>query len=262
MLAEERYTLIQQMANPEGIVKTSDIKAKMNVSSETIRRDLNNMENQGRLYKIFGGAKLITQENTKSSQMSYAPFNERTRHHVKEKIKVAEKAVTYISEGQSIALDSGTTSVELAYAIKKKFKKLTVITNSLNVLDVLSDADGFTVILTGGIYKADERSLVSDISTAIFADLNIKTFFLTTCGISLEKGVTYQRVDEILVQKKMIESSEQTILITDSSKIGENSLVKMCGLEEISMIITDDNVSREKIDDFIKAGIEIVTTAQ
>lgn len=259
MLADERYTIILQMANHDGIIKNIDIKNKLGVSLETVRRDLNLLERQGRIQKIFGGAKLIT--GTGGQPVGYDSFNLRTGRHTKEKMRIAEKAASYITEGQSIALDSGTTSVELAFAIKKKFQSLTVVTNSLNVLDALSDAGGFTVILTGGIYKADERSLVSGISTAIFSDLSIKTFFLTTCGVSVEKGVTYQRVDEILVQQKMIECSDQTILIADSSKIGENSLIRMCGLEKISTIITDDSISEEKIECFAKEGIEIVTTA-
>ncbi|MGL5439722.1 MAG: DeoR/GlpR family DNA-binding transcription regulator [Filifactoraceae bacterium] len=255
MLADERYNIILEMASEDGIIKTAQIKDRLEVSLETVRRDLNYLEKQGKLYKIFGGAKLVSSSNL---QLSYDSFSKRTRNKTEEKIRIAKKATEFIVEGQSLALDSGTTSLELAYEIKRKFKKLTVVTNSLNVLNALTDAEGFTIILTGGIYKFDECAFVSDISTAIFENLNIKTFFLTTCGVSVEKGVTYQRVDEILVQRKMMESSEQTILIADSSKIGENSLVQMCGLEEINMIITDDNISKEQVDKFNERGIKII----
>ena len=98
---------------------------------------------------------------------------------------------------------------------------------------------------------------MSDMAVLIFSKLNIDLFFLTTCGISVERGVTYQRMDEILVQEKMLESSDQTVVIADSSKLGTNSLMKMCDVERISMIITDSGAVREQTAPFERAGIQV-----
>lgn len=111
-----------------------------------------------------------------------------------------------------------------------------MVTNSLAVARELADAEGITLVLTGGVYRADEEAFVSDVATLIFSKINADLFFLTTCGISVERGITYQRMDEISVQNKMMEAADRTIVLADSSKVGNNSLVKMCGIEEVSML--------------------------
>ena len=125
------------------------------------------------------------------------------------------------------------------------------------IANELADARGITLIVTGGVYRPEESAFVSDIAGLIFSKLNIDVFFLTTCGISVERGVTYQRMDEILVQEKMMESSDQTVVIADSSKLGVNSLVKMCDVDRISRIITDSSASAEQIEPFVRAGIPV-----
>lgn len=162
-------------------------------------------------------------------------------------MEIAEFAVRFIKEGQSIALDSGTTAYELARVIKRTFHSLTVVTNSIAILNELADAKGITLIATGGVYRPEEMAFVSDIAGMIFSKLSINTFFLTTCGISVDRGITYQRMDEIIVQEKMMEASDQTIVIADSTKLGVNSLVKMCDINRVGMIITDSDATKEQI---------------
>ena len=130
------------------------------------------------------------------------------------------------------------------------------------VANELSDAQGITLVMTGGIYRPDEEAFVSDIATLIFSKINVDTFFLTTCGISVERGITYPRMDEILVQNKMMEAAEQTIVITDSSKLGVNSLVRMCGVDAVSMIITDSGISFSQKKAFEDAGVKIVVSRE
>ena len=168
----------------------------------------------------------------------------------------------YIHEGQAIALDSGTTALLLARAVKGKFRALTVVTNSLAVANELAGCEGITLVVTGGIYRSDEEAFVSDIATLIFSKINVDIFFLTTCGISVERGITYQRMDEILVQNKMMEAAEKTVVIADSSKLGVNSLVKMCGIDQVSMIITDSGAPRAQIETFEKAGVSVVISKE
>ena len=260
MLAQERYSIILQSANTEGIIKVSELKEQLNVSQETIRRDLNYLEQCGKVQKIFGGAKLLSNSSltNPTSDIPYTGFNERKKENAAEKNLIAKCAASLISEGQSVAMDSGTTVVSLAHILKKQFKQLTVVTNSLNVVDALSNATDFTTILTGGIYRADDRVLVSDISSHIFDQLSINICFLTALGVSLEKGVTYQRVDEVYIQRRMMQCSEQTILLVDSSKLGKNSLIRMCKLQDITAIITDRGVSPDIVKEFENVGVKII----
>ena len=172
------------------------------------------------------------------------------------------EAVNHISEGQAIALDSGTTSLFLAKAVKTKFRSLTVVTNSFAVAYELAGAEGITLVLTGGVYRADEEAFVSDVATLIFSKINVDIFFLTTCGISVERGITYQRMDEISVQNKMMEAADHTIVLADSSKVGNNSLVKMCGIEAVSMVITDSGVSDSQVKALESAGVRVVISKE
>ncbi|MGN0267771.1 MAG: DeoR/GlpR family DNA-binding transcription regulator [Lachnospiraceae bacterium] len=274
MLSEQRYEKISSILEKEGSVKTSSLCRLLSASRETIRRDLETMEEQGLLRRIRGGAMKLEKGKSKEQQMDsaqnysvqngfpdnqqYASFDKRQKENFLNKKNIARKAAEFISEGQAIALDSGTTALELARVIKHRFHYLTVVTNSLPVAAELADAEGITLVLTGGIYNSDERAFTSDLATLIFSRINIDILFLTTCGISVERGITYQRVDEIIVQDKMMEASGKTIVIADSTKIEVNSLVKMCGIDRISMLITDSNASAEQTKALEQAGVQVV----
>lgn len=258
MLSEQRYKEILNLLEQEGSVKTSTLCDRFGISRETIRRDLETMEAKGMLRRIHGGAMKVETPQEKSA--SYDSFAKRQSEHIFDKEEIAREAVRHITEGQAVALDSGTTSLALAKAIRDRFSDLTVVTNSLAVANELADAPGITLVMTGGIYRPDEEAFVSDIATLIFSKINVDIFFLTTCGISVERGVTYQRMDEILVQNRMMEAAEKTIVIADSSKLGVNSLVKMCEIDQVAMIITDSNVSQEQLDIFEQAGVKVVAS--
>jgi DeoR/GlpR family transcriptional regulator of sugar metabolism len=260
MLSEQRYEEIYHLLEREGSVRTITLCDALQTSRETIRRDLENMEAKGMLRRIRGGAMKI--ETAQEKNMSYTSFRMRRDENFQYKEAVAFEALNYISEGQVIALDSGTTSLFLAKAVKARFRSLTVVTNSFAVAQELAGAEGITLILTGGVYRADEEAFVSDIAALIFSKINVDIFFLTTCEISVERGITYQRMDEISVQNKMMEAAERTIVVADSSKLGTNSLVKMCGIEEISMIITDSGVSSGQVRNFENAGVRVVISKE
>ncbi len=260
MLSEQRYEEIYQLLEREGSVRTITLCDALQTSRETIRRDLETMEAKGLLRRIRGGAMKL--EVPQNKDLTYTSFSKRREEHISDKEAIALEAVNHICEGQAIALDSGTTALFLAKAVKARFRSLTVVTNSLAVAQELAGAEGITLVLTGGVYRADEEAFVSDVATLIFSRINVDIFFLTTCGISVERGVTYQRMDEISVQNKMMEAADRTIVLADSSKMGNNSLVKMCGLEDISMVITDSGVSAAQAEAFESAGVRVVISKE
>lgn len=255
MLAEQRYKEILHLLDRDGSVKTGTIKKILEVSGETVRRDLENMEAHGMIRRTRGGA--MAADSLPGMNKGYVSFERRQRENQDYKEEVANLALDYIKEGEVIALDSGSTSLVLARAMKQRFHSLTVVTNSLAVVNELADT-GITLIVTGGVYRPEEAAFASDIATLIFSKINVDTFFLTTCGISVDRGITYQRMDEVIVQNKMMEASRQTIVIADSTKLGCSSLVKMCDIECISMIITDSKVEKEQKEIFENAGIKVI----
>ncbi len=217
---------------------------------------MESLEERGRLKRIHGGA--VKADPAPEASAVYTSFDQRLPLHSSDKEEVAREAARYICEGQAIALDSGTTSLELARVIRQQFRSLTVVTNSLTIANELADAEGITLVLTGGIYNAEEKAFLSDMATLILSHISIDTLFLTTCGISVERGITYQRTDDIIIQSRLMEASDRTIVITDSSKLGANSLVKMCGIDRVSMVITDSHAPAERIKAFQEAGVSIV----
>ena len=255
MLTEQRYEEIYHLLEREGSVRAITLCNALQTSRETIRRDLEAMEAKGMLRRIRGGAMKLDMSQNKN--VTYTSFSKRRDENLSHKEDIALETLNYISEGQAIALDSGTTSLFLARALKTRFHSLTVVTNSFAVAQELAGAEGITLVLTGGVYRADEEAFVSDMAALIFSKINVDIFFLTTCGISVERGITYQRMDEISVQNKMMEASDRTIVVADSSKIGNNSLVKMCGIEEVSMLITDSGVSAGQVKAFEQAGVRV-----
>lgn len=255
LLAEERYQKIISMLESEGSVKVSNLIKLFGVSIETVRRDLEYLEAQGYLKKVYGGA---IAENKAIKGNAYTSFTSREIKNINEKHEIASLAIRSVSEDQSLALDSGTTTFEVARELKKNFQRLTILTNSIKIANELADMDKYTIILTGGILKNDEYSLVGDIALDNIGKFNIDCSFISVSGISLNNGFTDWRMDEIQIQRKMMEISKQTMVLADSSKFGEVSLLKICDVNQVDAIITDSNLKTDIYDKYTENGVNII----
>ncbi|MFV0617931.1 DeoR/GlpR family DNA-binding transcription regulator [Megasphaera sp. WILCCON 0056] len=259
MLSEQRYHVILKALDEKAIVKTYGLSKMMGTTRETVRRDLIALEKKGLLKRIRGGAMKIsnTQDSLKKNN-SYVSFDKRKMKQYEYKEDIVKEAAKTIHDGQIIALDSGTTALLLAQEIKGKFHFLSVVTNSLAIANELADAPEIELILTGGIYRDDEKAFIAGVLNLDFSKIHIDTFYLTTCGISVEAGITYQRMDEIPIQNQLMEAADKTIVIADATKLGINSLVRMCGIDRISKLITDVNIDKEQKEKFENAGVKII----
>lgn len=260
MLTEERYQKISELLEREGNVKARELCSVLGASRETVRRDLETMEKEGILRRIHGGA--VPAESSQTGAARYTSFVNRKKANLRSKEAIAQEALKFIKEGQCIALDSGTTSLVLAQIIKNRFKSLTVVTNSLPVVNTLAGSDGITLVVTGGIYHTDEEAFMSDMATLILPKINIDIFFITTCGVSVERGITYQRTEDVIVQRAVLDVSGRAIVIADSSKIGTNALVNMCSIEEIAVLITDADAPADQVEAFRNVGVEVVLSSE
>ncbi|WP_035294155.1 DeoR/GlpR family DNA-binding transcription regulator [Clostridium sp. KNHs214] len=252
MLAQERYDEILDILNREGTVKVSRLTKLFDVSIETVRRDLEYLEKEGQLKRVYGGAVL-----NKKGEVQLK-FEKREKEFLEEKKQIAEIATRFIVEGQSIAMDASTTNLEIAKGLKTKFQKLTILTNSLAIANELMYMDNYTVILTGGILKSDEFSLVGDITENYISHFNIDTAFISASGVSLKEGITDYIFDHLQIQKKFIDISQNIIILADSSKFDSVSLLKICDLEEVNVIVTDSNLKENVLQKYLNRGIEVV----
>ncbi len=263
MIAEERRSAIMEKLNETGIARASELKKICGVSGETLRKDFELLEKEGLLKRIHGGARSNELINASKGRNSFVPFDLRQSQNINKKQQIAKTAASLVKEGSSIGLDSGTTSFEIAKILKQNFKNLTIVTNSIATAAELVNKKGFSVICTGGVLTYDEHSFVSELATLLLDRINLDMMFLTTCGISAKAGITDQRLEEVLVHKKMADISKKVIVAADSSKFEAVSLVRVCSLADIDMIVTDSSIEKELYETYKESfGKEIAVAPQ
>ncbi len=252
MLAHERQEIIMQMINKDRTVKVSRLIKTFNVSIETVRRDLEILEKDGKLRRVYGGAVLETVNGIELTSI------DRKTKNIDEKRELAKTATKYVKEGQSIALDISTTNLEFARALKKVIRRLTVLTNSLEIAAEFSDMDKYTVILIGGVMRNEELCIVGDLAEQFIEKFHIDTAFMSMSGISLKNGFTDYGMGEVQVKKKMMEVAQQIIVLADSSKFDVVSLLKVCDIDSIDIVITDSKLNSNIIEKYSDSGVIIV----
>lgn len=275
MLAQQRHTIILDLLDHNGIVHTADLVKEMKVSSETIRKDLDFLEQKGCLMRVHGGAIPVPDSSTTSisrqtsastsekkpeNSGEYIPLHTRHTQHMEQKTAITNYATTLIKEHQVVALDYGSTSQLMALALKKNFHSLTVITNSIQNAMILSECPDFTIILTGGIMNKEEYTLNYDY-TPILEHLHIDILFMTVSGIDPVIGCTDLRFSEAKIQNQMRQAASKTIILADSSKFGRGSLVKICSVRDVDMIITDRGLSDSMEQTLRQMGTELIVVS-
>lgn len=257
MLVRQRYDMILELLKQNGIVHTSDLVERMGVSSETVRKDLKQLEERGMLSRVHGGAIPVEEEDVSKFPPGYVSLRMRNSQYMEEKNAIVQYAVSQVEEQQVVALDYGSTSQLMALALKEHFRQLTVITNSLHNALLLADCPGFTIIMPGGVMNKNEYTLV-DTFPPMLENLHIDIYFMTVSGIHPTIGCTDLGFREVSIQNWMRQAADCTVVVTDSSKFGHASLIRVCGVEEVDMIVTDRKISREMESQFAQVTDKLV----
>lgn len=245
----ERQLNIADLVHRNGSVRVVELSKEFTVSEETIRRDLEKLEKEGYLKRIHGGGI----SSTKQEEVEI-PVLKRQSTNITEKDMIARKAASFVVDGDIIAIDASTTALQMTKYIKRK--KLTVITNSIPVTLELLKEDGIQVILIGGYVSEDSMSLVGNFAERVIQDYHVNKFFFSCMGVDLERGISEIHEPQAQVKKQLISISEKLFLIVDHSKFGEKSLIRLCNLNEVDYLITDNKVSVDKIREFNNIGIK------
>lgn len=240
MLPNQRREKILELIREDGHAKVMDLSRIFKVTEVTIRQDLEKLEKDGDVIREHGGAFL------KNIDLNVRNFSLQNQDNLTEKIMIAYKAIEFIEDGDTIILDSGSTTTEIAKLISG-FKNLTVITNALNIALILGAQPGVNVIVTGGEFKAPTLSLTGQKAADFFQNLHVDKLFLATAGIALKSGLTYPGISDICVKRAMIESANDIYLVADSSKIGKNAFASLGALSLINYLITDSKIKQEDI---------------
>jgi DeoR family transcriptional regulator, aga operon transcriptional repressor len=253
LLGEERRRKILELLDRDGRVMVDELVRRFKVSAVTARADLDALAERGALVRSHGGAVRLI------SPVQDYPLKFKEGLHHAEKIRIASAAVQFIQPGQTILLDSGTTTGQVARQIRlQRIKPLTVITNALNIALELADCQGISLIMIGGMLRHVSNSFVGPQAERMLQDLHADQCFLAVDGLDPEAGLSTPDVLEAQLNALMIRVSGHVTAVTDASKFGRRSLSTICGLERVRRIITDERITPEMRAAIEGRGIEVL----
>lgn len=253
LLAEPRRMKILEWLQEEGSARVRELSEAFGVSEPTIRQDLEKLEVEGHIVREHGGAFL------RSVPQQVRDMALQHRVNMEAKRRIGRLAASLVTDGQTIILDSGSTTTEVALNLLER-QNLNVVTNALNIALTLGALPSCTVHMPGGQFKAPTLSLSGERSAAYFEGLYAETCFLATAAISLEAGLTYPSLADLPIKKAMIVAASHVCLVADSTKIGRTSFSSLGGgVEVIHTLITDDGIRDEDRKAFEARGIRVLT---
>jgi DeoR family transcriptional regulator of aga operon len=254
---KSRFTVSRRKKILEHIKETGEVMVgtlsrEFNVSEVTIRNDLEYLEKKNLLIRARGGA--IQNENHVGTDQRVA---EKNKIHAEEKAAIGKGAASLINDGETIIIDSGSTTAEIVKHLGE-VRYLNVITNALNIAELLMVYPNINVIIPGGYLRQNSMSLVGPLAENNLRNFFVDKVFLSTDGFDTRQGIFTPNIDEAHLNGIMIEISRQVILVTDSSKFKRKSLAFICGLNKIHKVITDDLIGDDDKKRLEEAGIEVM----
>ena len=236
MTKEERHSIILDLLMQHNSILVTELAEHLNVSSVTIRKDLTDLEKEKKLYRNHGRAILI------NPYMNDRKVNEKEKFYIEETRLIGMQAAGMITNKDSILIASGTTMHALARCIHAT-EKLTVITASLQVANILSKDKNIDIIQLGGILRHSSLSVVGKYAEAALSDFSCSKLFIGVDGIDLDFGITTTDMMEASLNRVMMQTAQKVIVLADSSKFGRRGFSKISDMEDVDQIITDSKVS-------------------
>jgi len=250
MLPQERYNKILRMMSKSNVIKIEEIIEEFNISVETARRDLTYLEKEGLIKKVYGGAVLV-------NPFAVEPLSsDRLAANLLNKELIGKKCSEFISDGDSVLLEVGTTTLQVAKALKGK-KNLTIITNSVYIINELMDTD-FTIYVLGGKIRHEEKSISGAESLFELDHFHVSKAIIGAGAVTAENGISDYNIEEAIVRKKIITRAKQVILVADSTKFGHDALISVCPISSIQTIITDKGLDNNSLIKFNEMGTHLI----
>ncbi len=249
--SRERRDKILEILIENDQVRVSSLCKLFNVSRETIRHDLIRLQEEGLIIKEHGSAAL----NRES--ILDIDFAKRARDHAVQKRRIGLEAAKLIKDGETIIIDSGSTTPHIARNIRN-IKSLTVITPSLKVTSELGGKEGITVIMPGGIFNPTGYSLYGPQTEEFFPKINANKLFLAIHGVDIERGLTEINIQIAHLKQVMINSAKEIILVADSSKFGKVEYAGVAPIDKVNAIITDRDLDKGIAEEIQSLGINLI----
>ena len=223
-----------------GSVQVTPLAQRFGVSMQTIRKDLHYLTKRGVAERSYGGAILAGVPNV----IAEPGVDTKRSIQTDEKARIGRRAAAMVEPGESVVLDSGTTTLQIAHHLPED-RDITVLTNDLDILVALSRKEGINVVILGGMLRRKNMAFYGAQTVSALDDLHVDKLFLGVDGFDIERGVTTHYEPEAMLNRKMVQAAAQVIAVTDRSKFGRVCLHRIINIAEIDDLVTDGDVSED-----------------
>lgn len=252
MHPSERSEAILQLLRESGRVEVRDLASRFRVSEMTVRRDLEELDRLGLCRRVHGGA-------VPSVSRSYEPpFALRLGQASDAKARIAEAVTQLLPSGQTVMLDTGTTTLAVAHALRGR-DNLTIITASLPIATALADEPGLRVLVLGGLLRHGEHSMVGALTVQAVEQFHLDSCVLGAGGVEANAGLTEFHVEDAAVKRAVVARSERVIVAADASKVGVVAFTTVCLAQRLTTVVTDADPDAPASIALTDLGVELVT---
>jgi DeoR family transcriptional regulator, aga operon transcriptional repressor len=247
----ERLGAILERLSMNGTISVAQLAVEFDVSPATIRRDLRLLESQRLLGRTHGGA-------VSQGVLYELPLRYKSARQHEQKLRIAREAGSRVLDGAAIGLTGGTTTTEVARMLVDR-RRLTVVTNALNIASELAVRPNLKLVVTGGVARAESYELVGPIAEASLEGLNLDVVFLAVNGISPHAGLTTHHEIEAVTNRALLKRASEVVVVADSSKIGKVAFARICQLAEVDELITDEKAHPDDLAALRESGVRVTT---
>ncbi len=248
-----RRAKILEELEAKGQVTVSDLSQQFGISTVTIRNDLAHLERQNMLIRARGGAIKVKYYRLETDPS----VSEKQKEFLREKQKIAKAAIKLIEDGDTVILDSGSTTTEIAKVLEQ-FSSLTIITNALNIASILSEHENFNVLMSGGVLRKKSLSLIGALAGDNFKNFYCDKLFLGVDGFDTSHGLSTPNIEEAYVNSIMIGMAKKVIVVTDSRKFQRRRFAFIAPAHKVHTVITDSGIREEDKARLRNLGIELI----
>jgi DeoR family transcriptional regulator, aga operon transcriptional repressor len=258
MTAHERWTRLLEVLSEQGRIKVDEAAELLGVSAATVRRDLEELDKQQLLTRTRGGAVL--------SGVAYdLPIRYKTARQADEKHRIASEAARLVPAGSVVGLNGGTTTSEVARELAARADlaehtgrtALTIVTNAINIANELAVRPYVKTMLTGGVARPNSYELTGPFAAMVLREISLDYVILGANGVDAQFGATTHDEGEAGANRAMAEQAGKVIVVADSTKLGKRAFARVCAVNEISVLVTDNAASDQVVEEFTEQGIEV-----